>query len=132
MAVEERRAYQPGYVAGHHSLRYDTEPQSALEQAKGRMAKVIEGDCRDDIGGDEQRVHSVDTYYSDVTFKLMLLPVWIGCYLFGGKAYQVLINGINGEVQGDRPYSTVKIMLVVLAVLTVVTGAVWIYAVNHG
>ncbi|MBT2224602.1 hypothetical protein [Nonomuraea sp. NEAU-A123] len=124
--------YQPGYVAGHHSLRYDTEPQSGLEQAKSRMAKIIEGDCRDDIGGDEQRVHSVNTSYSDVTFKLMLLPVWIGCYLFGGKTYQVLINGINGEVQGDRPYSTVKIVLAVLAVLAVVTAVVWIYAVNHG
>ncbi|MFI6596233.1 hypothetical protein ACIBHX_08295 [Nonomuraea sp. NPDC050536] len=123
-------AFEPSYVAGHHSLRYDTEPEAGLETAKGKMAEVIEQDCRDDIGGDEQRVHSVDTTYADVTFKLMLLPVWIGCYLFGGKTYQVLINGVTGEVQGDRPYSPVKITIAVLAALAVIAAIVWIYLAN--
>jgi ribosomal protein S27E len=124
-------AFHPNYVTGHHSLRYDTEPQSGLGEAKDRMAKVIETDCRQDIGGDEQRVSSVSTQYSAVTFKLMLLPVWIGCYLFGGNTFQVLINGISGEVHGDRPYSAVKITLAVLAVIALIAAVVWIYMANR-
>ncbi|WP_219470541.1 hypothetical protein [Nonomuraea rhizosphaerae] len=124
-------AFHPHYVTGHHSLRYDTEPQSGLEEAKGRMAKVIDGDVRRDIGGDEQRVHDVRTHYTNVTFKLMLLPVWIGCYLFGGKTFQVLINGVSGEVHGDRPYSAVKITLTVLAAVALVALVVWIIMVNR-
>ncbi|MGP3955482.1 hypothetical protein ACTWPT_05750 [Nonomuraea sp. 3N208] len=123
--------FDPGYVAGHHTLRYDTEPQTGMEQAKTVMAGVIHGDCRRDIGGDEQRVFSVDTDYSHVTFKLVLLPVWIGNYLYGGKTYQVLINGVNGEVQGDRPYSAIKIALAVLAALALVALVVWLYQVNR-
>lgn len=124
--------YQPGYVAGHHTLRYDIEPESGLTLAQQEMAPVIEQDCRGDIGGDEQRVHEVDTAYSDVQFKLMLLPVWIGCYLFGGQTYQVLINGVTGEVHGERPYSTVKITLAVLAILALIATGVWLYQANKG
>ncbi|MEV0617095.1 hypothetical protein AB0I81_27505 [Nonomuraea sp. NPDC050404] len=122
------RPFDARYVTGHHSLRYDIEPQAGLDLAKQVMAEVIHDDCRRDIGGDAQRVHSVDTSYSDVTFKLVLLPVWAGNYLFGGKTYQVLINGANGEVQGDRPYSVLKIVAAVLAAVVVLAGAgFWLY-----
>ncbi|WP_236667569.1 hypothetical protein, partial [Nonomuraea sp. K271] len=124
--LERAVAFQPGYVTGHHSLRYDTEPQAGMELAKGVMHQAILGDCRRDIGGDEQRVHSVNTSYADVTFKLVLLPVWVGNYVFSGKTYQVMINGVSGEVHGDRPYSAVKIAFAVLAALIVLAAMVWL------
>ncbi|MDA8371335.1 MAG: hypothetical protein M0026_15920 [Nocardiopsaceae bacterium] len=113
------RPYRPDYLAGHETLRYDVEPGSGLAEAKKEMAAAIEKDCRRDIGGDTQRVHSINTSYSDITGKLMLLPVWIGSYLYNGKPWQVLINGCTGEVQGDRPYSAVKIISAVVAALVV-------------
>ncbi|WP_327585431.1 hypothetical protein OHA25_58895 [Nonomuraea sp. NBC_00507] len=129
--LQQAVPFDPGYVAGHHTLRYDTEPQTGLEQAKTVMAGVIHDDCRRDIGGDVQRVTSVDTSYSHVAFKLVLLPVWIGNYVYGGKTYQVLINGMNGEVQGDRPYSALKIALAVLAAVALVGLVVWLYLANR-
>jgi hypothetical protein len=53
-----------------------------------------------------------------VTFKHALLPVWISAYLYAGKTYRFLVNARTGEVQGERPYSWVKITLtVVMAVI---------------
>ncbi|MFG1698346.1 hypothetical protein [Nonomuraea sp. NPDC049309] len=127
--LKQALPYEPAYVTGHHSLRYDVEPQTGLEQAKGIMAKVIEADCKRDIGGDVQRLLRVDTRYSDVRFKLMLLPVWVGSYVFGGRTYQVLINGVSGEVQGERPYSAVKIVAAVTAALALIACVVWLYQV---
>jgi DNA-directed RNA polymerase subunit RPC12/RpoP len=119
--LEAAVAYQPDYLSGHQTLRYDTEPEAGLETAKGRMAKVIENDCRADIGGDEQRVNSVDTNYFDLTYKLMLLPVWILGYLYGGRTFQVMVNGRTGEVIGQRPYSAGKIALAITAAVVVLT-----------
>lgn len=107
--------YQPEFLAGYQTLRYDIGPQAGLATAKGDMAPVIEADCRADIGGDEQRVGSVDTRYFDVMFKLMLLPVWVACYLHRGRTFQVLVNGRTGDVTGERPYSAGKIAAAVLA-----------------
>ncbi|MEU5904547.1 hypothetical protein ABZ780_09235 [Micromonospora sp. NPDC047467] len=118
--LAEAVAYHGDYLAGYHALRYDTEPEAGLTEAKARMAPVIEGDCRSDIGGDEQRVSSVDTAYSDVSYKLMLLPVWIAAYLHAGKSYQILVNARTGEVIGERPYSAAKIAMAVLAALALV------------
>jgi hypothetical protein len=74
---------------------------------------------RRDIGGDEQQVHRVDTRYFDVTFRHLLLPVWIGAYRFQGKVYQIMVNARTGEVQGERPYSIWKILLLVAVILVV-------------
>jgi DNA-directed RNA polymerase subunit RPC12/RpoP len=116
--------FQPGYVAGHESLRYDVEPQEGLGFAQQKMAQVIRGDCHRDIGGDEQQVHSVNTNYADVTGKLMLLPVWIGSYLYSGKPWQVLINGCTGEVQGERPFSVLKIVSAAAAAIALIAAIV--------
>jgi hypothetical protein len=115
--------YRPEYLAGHEALRYDVEPEQGLVEAKQTMAAVIQDDCRHDIGGDEQRVQNVDTEYRDLMFKLMLLPVWVACYLHAGKTYNILVNGRTGEVAGERPYSAGKIAAaIILAVLVI--GAV--------
>lgn len=81
-----------------------------------------------DIGGDEQRVHDVSTDYSNITFKHLLLPIYAGAYQFNGKTFQIVVNGRTGEVQGERPYSWLKItlfvlfLIVLLAILATVFG----------
>lgn len=122
--LERATPYQEAYLAGFRTLRYDVEPEHGLETAKQLMAVTIEDDCREDIGGDEQQVHSVATEYSDITFKLLLLPVWFLTYLHGGKSLQVVVNAGTGEVTGERPYSAGKIIAAVVAVLLVVAVVV--------
>jgi hypothetical protein len=56
-----------------------------FEEAKQIMAAAIQQDVREDIGGDEQRISNIATSYSAVTFKHILLPVYIGAYRFNQK-----------------------------------------------
>lgn len=116
--------FHPDYLAGHHAQRYDLEPETGLDRAKQQMAPVIAQDCRRDIGGDEQRLHSTQTQYSDITYKLMLLPVWIACYVYSGKNWQILVNGATGKVIGKRPYSAFKIVLTIVAALLLILAVV--------
>ena len=119
--LEEVKPFQDEYLAGFQAVRYDVEPEAGLEQAKEKMASVIESDCRRDIGGDEQRVTSVSTSYSEVTFKLVLLPVWFLSYLHAGKTWQVMVNARTGEVIGKRPYSVGKIVAASVAAALLIT-----------
>lgn len=131
--LTEAVAYQEEYLAGFRTVRYDIEPEDALETAKlNQIVPVVESDCRSDIGGDEQRLHRTDTAYWDVTYKLVLLPVWFLTYLHAGKSWQVVVNARTGEVTGKRPYSAAKIaafVVAVLAAIAVVTAVV--LAVKH-
>ena len=54
-----------------------------------------------------------------MTFKHILLPVWLAAYKYRGKTYRFVVNGRTGNVQGERPYSTVKITFAVILGLIV-------------
>jgi ribosomal protein S27E len=111
--------YEPAYLAGFKAQRYQIELPEGFEKAKAVMAAEIQEDVRKNIGGDEQRIESVQTVHSNVMFRHLLLPVWIGAYRFQGKVYQVVVNARTGEVQGERPYSAAKIALLVVVIIVV-------------
>jgi hypothetical protein len=112
--------YEPAYLAGFKAQRYQVELPAGFETAKQVMGQTIQHDVRRDIGGDEQRILSVDTTYSNVMFRHLLLPVWIGAYRFQNQVYQVVVNARTGEVQGERPYSTWKILFLVLFIIALI------------
>jgi DNA-directed RNA polymerase subunit RPC12/RpoP len=124
--LDALKAYEPAFLSGFKAQRYQVELAEGFEEAKQIMAPVIEQDIREDIGGDEQRISDISTSYSAVTFKHILLPVYIGAYRFNQKAYQIMVNARTGEVQGDRPYSFWKIFLFVLMLIAVIGLLVYI------
>jgi DNA-directed RNA polymerase subunit RPC12/RpoP len=115
--LEELKPYEPAFLSGYKAQRYQVELAQGFERAKQVAAGVIQSDVARDIGGDEQRIHNVQTHYSGITFKHLLLPVYAGAYRFNQKVYQIVVNGRTGEIQGDRPYSFIKIALFVTAML---------------
>ena len=119
--LADLKPYQPAYLAGYKAQRYQVDLKDGFELAKATIAPAILRNVCQDIGGDEQRVSQVRTAYSGITFKHLLLPVWVSAYRFSGSIYQVLVNARTGEVQGERPYSPWKILgLVAVLVLVVV------------
>lgn len=80
---------------------------------------MIERDVRFDIGGDRQRIHGIETQVANVTFKHILLPVWLAAYKYRGKTYRFVVNGRTGKVQGERPWSAIKIAIAVAIVVAV-------------
>ncbi|MCB1056900.1 MAG: hypothetical protein KDD11_15475 [Acidobacteria bacterium] len=106
-------------LAGYLARTYDIPLDKGFEDARRRMEVTLRRETVGHIGGDEQRVHDIDTSYSALTYKHLLLPVWLQAYPFRGKSFQVMINAATGEVQGDRPYSAWKIFFFVLFILTV-------------
>ncbi|WP_143219207.1 hypothetical protein [Actinokineospora bangkokensis] len=120
--THEARPFSHEYLAGHLSRTYDVGVAEAFELAKGRMAGVVEAAVRVDIGGDAQQVHRVDTRYSDVRFKHLLMPIWLLTVLHRGEPFQVCVNGVTGEVQGRRPVSAVKVVAAVVLAVVVLVG----------
>lgn len=112
--------YSDEYLSGFRAETYQVTLQQGFEQAKQIMAGTIEASVCRDIGGDEQRVLSVSTQYNSITFKHLLLPVWLSAYRFRDRIYRILINARTGEVQGERPYSAAKIAAaIILAILLI-------------
>jgi DNA-directed RNA polymerase subunit RPC12/RpoP len=118
--LPQLKPYDPAYLSGHKAQSYQVLLDEGFERAKQFAAGVIDGDVRQDIGGDVQQVDDVRTQYTAITFKHLLLPVYAGAYRFREKLYQIVINGRTGEIQGDRPYSALKIGCLVLSILGII------------
>ncbi|MBY0307341.1 MAG: hypothetical protein K2Q09_01230 [Phycisphaerales bacterium] len=121
--------YRDEFLAGFRAEAYPPELDlpRCFERAKDAMQPSIDSAIRADIGGDEQQIDSKRTRYEDITFKNLLLPVWISAYRYQNKVYRFLVNARTGEVRGQRPWSAWKIAGVILlgliAVLIIVVIA---------
>ena len=123
--------YKDEYLSGFGAESYQVDLDDGFGQAQQIMDGDIRGHVRRDIGGDEQQIHSVRTQHDNVTFKHILLPIWISTYRYKNKPYRFLINGRTGEVQGERPWSFAKIILAVLGVVAAVGAVMAIVAASQ-
>lgn len=106
--------YRAEYLAGFRAEGYTVDLQDGYDEARAFMDRMIHRDIKADIGGDEQQVTSRDTRVWDITFKHILLPVWVAAYKYRGKTYRFVVNGQTGTVKGQRPYSRIKIAIAVI------------------
>ncbi len=112
--------YRDEYLAGLSAESYAVDVRAAWSEAERRIRAEQEARCAGDVPGDTHRDLSVSTTLSDLRYRHVLLPVWVAAYSFRGKVYRYLVNGQTGEVQGQAPWSWVKITLAVLGVLAAV------------
>lgn len=122
--------YAPEYLAGFRAEGYTVALDEGLTEARARMEAMIRRDVKFDIGGDRQRIHAMDVDLSAMTFKHVLLPVWLAAYKYRGKSYRFVVNGRTGRVQGERPYSAIKIAFAVLTGLIIAAIVGYLYAMN--
>ncbi len=124
-APEGLKGYETSFLTGYRVERYQVVLREAFAQAQQKMDAVIREDVRQDIGGDEQRIHTVRTNYNAITFKHILLPVWMFSYRYRGKSYQVLACGVTGKMLGDYPLSIWKVTLAVILGLVLAGIGLW-------
>ena len=122
--------YAPEYLAGFRAEGYTVALDEGFTEARARMDAMIQRDIKFDIGGDRQRIHSMDVKLDDLTFKHILLPVWMAAYKYRGRSFRFVVNGRTGRVQGERPYSAIKITFAVIAGLIIAGAFGYLYALN--
>jgi hypothetical protein len=110
--------YDPGYLAGWTVERYQIDLVGAAKRSREQMDATLRALCARQVPGDTYRNLVVDADYSDQTFKHILAPVWLMTYVYGARSFQVVVNGVTGRISGSRPWSWVKItLLVILAIV---------------
>ena len=81
--------YDSSYLAGFVTEKYTIPLKSGHHHAKQVAKQIAKTWSRRDIGGDTQKISSLNMTLSEETFKHILLPVFISSYKFGGKNEQM-------------------------------------------
>ncbi len=124
--LEGLMPYQEEFLSGFKAENYSIDLATGFQTAREMMEPTINRTIRRDIGGDEQRISSKDVQYNTITFKHVLLPVWVSAFRYNNKVFRFLVNARTGEVQGERPWSWAKITLAVLVGIALIAGIVFL------
>ena len=113
--------YQPEFIGGFQAEAYQVGLAEAYPAARQEIDQRIRSMVRRDIGGDDQRIDSLQTRYGRFTFKHVLMPAWVSAYRYRDKVYRFVVNAQTGETDGQSPLSWWKVALLVAA------GLVFLY-----
>jgi len=112
--------FKADYLAGFKTERYGVALGEGFNKARAIMDETIRQLCCQEIGGNHQNLTSVNTQHVGVTFKHLLLPIWLAAYRYQNETYRILVNARTGRLVGTRPYSWIKIAALVMAILALV------------
>ena len=119
--------FLPEYLAGWPALNYDLPLADASLLARQKVVQQLRSQLYHEIEpGQEKR--NIDTgagKWSGMTFKHILLPLWVGVYEYQHKKYQFLMNGQTGKITGSRPRDYVKLSLYLILVATAAAVALF-------
>jgi len=97
--------YEPGFLASWYAEVYDIPLADASLKAREMALKA--GRRRVETGiPDVSIVSIVPADLQVISFKLVLLPVWITTMALSAKEFVVLIDGQNGEIASNFPLRT--------------------------
>ena len=117
-------AYDPRYLSGWTVERYQIDLVAAAARSREQMESLVRQMCADEVPGDTYRNLVVNATFTGQTFKHILAPVWLLSYVYGARSFQVVVNGVTGRIAGSRPWSWIKItLLVILAILILIVFA---------
>lgn len=109
--------YSPQVVAGFAAERYSVGLKEGWEKAQKSIQSKLRSDISQYVKGN-WRADKVDslrfsTLYSKVTYKYLLVPVWLSSFKYKDKLYQFVVNGQTGKVGGKAPTSVWKVLLAI-------------------
>jgi Zn finger protein HypA/HybF involved in hydrogenase expression len=111
--------YDAGYLSGWMVERYQIDLVAAATRSRQQMDAALREMCARQVPGDTHRNLVVTPTYSGQTFKHILAPIWMLTYVYRGRSFQVVVNGVTGAIAGERPWSWIKIALLVLLAVVV-------------
>lgn len=116
--LEALTEYDPNYLAGMQAKSYDINLEKAWERSRYKMRELTKQICRSQASTPRVRNFSMSMDFDNESWRYVLLPIYLSTFEYDGATYQVMINGQNGSIAGQRPVDWTKIWLVIAAGLS--------------
>lgn len=118
--------YEQEYLSGFTANHYERDLGVCWKDAKNMMDKTIRQAILNKYSCDCVDYLNVSTIHNGVTYKYVLLPVYIFSYRFRKKDYPVAVNGNTGKVAGKAPVSPLRVAIAVILGLALLAGVYFI------
>jgi len=118
------QAYSSDFLLGFSATQYSKTGQDCWNYARGVMQAQVKAAILSQYTYNVEGNVSLNMSCSNITYKYVLLPVYIGHYSYRKKLYNFFVNGRSGKVAGKAPVSPLRVGLTVLLGLIALAGLV--------
>ncbi len=116
--TESSIVYKPEYLSGFAAERYSVGLEDAWAGARSGISTMLQSSISSEIRrrhrADRVADLTVHTRYRDISYKYLMLPVWMSHFTYRNKAYYFMVNGQTGRVGGRAPISPWRVFFAVL------------------
>ena len=120
------KKYEEKFLLGYGAYHYDKKIGDCWQSAKKVMDDALTVKILSKYSYDRVAYLNVSTKHTNVTYKYVMLPVYVGNYKYKDKLYNFYVNGCTGKTFGKFPKSVFKIILAVLVGLLVLGGFIYL------
>lgn len=130
--TNDSREYTKEYLSGYTATQNTKSGLECWEEAKGVIGNHLQSAILSQYVYDVVSSFRISTQYSGITFKYILLPVYVGHCKWHTKIYNFFVNGLNGKVTGKAPISPLKVFITVLIAAGVIVGLYFLFRTYGG
>lgn len=116
--LHDLMTFSQEYLVGFKAHKYTIQLTDGWEIAKNNLRESAKKACYQDIPTHHVRNFSMTADFRDETWRLILLPIYLISYKYNNEAYQVLINGQNNKLAGQKPVDWNKIWLAIAGLVS--------------
>ena len=124
--TENSNKYDEKFLLGYCAYHYDYSVKDCWSSAKTQIDSRLKKLILSQYSYDRVSYLNVSTRHDKVSYKYVMLPVYVGNYRYNKKTYNFYVNGETGKVGGKTPISPLKILLTVILGVAVVAGLLYL------
>lgn len=121
------RVYESEYLVGFVAHRYEKDIRTCWDEAKRTMDARLRSMIISRYSCDKVDYLNVSTHHSGVTYKYLLLPVYVINYKYKKSNYVIYQNGSTGKTVGKAPVSVWKVLAAVAAGVAALVGLFFLF-----
>ena len=112
-----------GYYAERNSMTLKHVFEIVQYKITGELNTLIPKHALREFNGDKYQNLRFKTQYKNTNYKYILAPFYLAAVTYKGKKYDVVINGVSGEVACSVSFACKKI-ITLLIILGIIAAAI--------
>ncbi len=116
------KVYKEEFLLGYGAYHSDVDVTDCWSMAKGKIDSLLKSRILSQYSYDKIAYFNITTSHTNVTYKYVMLPVYVGNFNYKSKLYNFYVNGSTGKTFGKYPKSIAKIFSVALLIGLFIIG----------
>jgi DNA-directed RNA polymerase subunit RPC12/RpoP len=121
-SADKNMVYDDEYLLGYVAYAGDKPLEPCWDEAKGVIDSQLRGLILSQYNHDVVSYLNVSTTHQNVTYKYVMVPIYVGNYKYRKKVYRFMINGTTAKTTGKAPVSPLRVIGTVLFCIAVAIG----------